>query len=480
MTTLPGSADDPERRIREREDADRTYNDALTALDNAIQRLRELPDPPPPYDELQITPLNQRWELLPLKPDEGSGWLRRIRRHAWSMVAPLFERQQAFNSAVVDHVNRNAAVHREMASALAAMLAIWREESSRLVDFQTKLILYAQQITPYVDTKDREVAGLVRALAAGLSQLTDEVQKRSESMAAWQRRREDEIEEVRNTVAVGQRAVHALKRELDRRAVAQETTYDTQSAPTAAPSGSALDAYKYVAFEDQFRGSAHDIRERLVAYAADFEGASRVLDLGCGRGEFLDVLRERGVDSRGVDINPEMAALCRERGLQVEAGDALAYLLAQPDASLGGIFAAQVVEHLEPGYLMQLLEAAYRKLQPGSRIVLETVNPACWYAFFNSYLRDFTHVRALLPDTLRYLLVASGFQRIQIRYSAPVPEDWKLEPLAAHAAASPPVEGAPAGRAAELAAVFNENVRKLNDLFFTYQDYAAIGERPRV
>ena len=80
--------------------------------------------------------------------------------------------------------------------------------------------------------------------------------------------------------------------------------------------------------------------------------------------------------------------------------------------SLGGLFAAQVVEHLEPDYLMRFLDAAYHKLRPGSKIVLETINPACWFAFFSSYIRDITHVRPLHPDTLQYFLRASGFQKV--------------------------------------------------------------------
>jgi len=230
------------------------------------------------------------------------------------------------------------------------------------------------------------------------------------------------------------------------------------------PIGSvSLDSYKYVGFEDQFRGSEHDIRERVASYVPLFEGASDVLDVGCGRGEFLELLRERGISARGVDLNDEMAAVCRERGLQATSGDALGYLLAQPDASLGGLFAAQVVEHLEPDYLIRFLDAAYHKLRPGSKIVLETINPACWYAFFSSYIRDITHVRPLHPDTLKYLVGASGFQKVGVRFSAPFPDEDKLQPIAAKTSAD--------------AEVFNENVRKLNSLLFTYLDYAAIGER---
>jgi O-antigen chain-terminating methyltransferase len=177
-----------------------------------------------------------------------------------------------------------------------------------------------------------------------------------------------------------------------------------------------------------------------------------------------------------VDLNDEMAAVCRARGLEATAGDALAYLVAQRDGSLGGLFAAQVVEHLEPDYLMRLLETAYHKLRPGSTIVLETINPACWYAFFSSYIRDLTHVRPLHPDTLRYLLVASGFQKVDVRYSAPFPEESKLQPMRLPRSASTDRSAATAALG-EAATVFNENVSKLNGLMFTYLDYAVIGKR---
>ena len=130
---------------------------------------------------------------------------------------------------------------------------------------------------------------------------------------------------------------------------------------------------------------------------------------------------------------------------------------------------------MQPDYLLQLLETAYHKLRPGSKIVLETINPACWFAFFESYIRDITHVRPLHPDTLKYLLIASGFQRIDTRYLVPYPDQSKLRPIAV------PPDGPKAtgdgGALPELALTFNENVTKLNRLLFTHLDYAVIGER---
>jgi len=176
------------------------------------------------------------------------------------------------------------------------------------------------------------------------------------------------------------------------------------------------------------------------------------------------------VTARGVDLNGEMVRRCRERGLDVVEADALEYLAALPDASLGGLFGAQVIEHLPPDRLLRLLSLAQRKLRPGGRIVVETINPACWYAFFNSYIRDITHVRPVHPETLRYLLTASGFSGVDIRFSAPYPRDGKLQRAPRSILVDAPY-------LAEFAEAFDGNVETLNGLLFTYLDYAGIGEK---
>jgi SAM-dependent methyltransferase len=224
-------------------------------------------------------------------------------------------------------------------------------------------------------------------------------------------------------------------------------------------------SHKYVGFEDAFRGSSDDIQARLRDYVPIFAGASDVLDIGCGRGEFLGLLREGGVTGRGIDLNDAMVAVCQEKGFEATKADALSYLRGLPPGSLGGLFAAQVVEHLDPAYLTRLIEAAFDALRPGAPIVLETINPACWFAFFESYIRDITHVRPLHPDTLKFLLIASGFQQIEIQYRAPYPEHDKLQPLAR------------SERLGDSVDTLNANVEKINRLLFTHLDYAAIGRR---
>jgi O-antigen chain-terminating methyltransferase len=189
-----------------------------------------------------------------------------------------------------------------------------------------------------------------------------------------------------------------------------------------------------------------------------------VLDVGCGRGEFLELLAARGITARGLDSNHEMVEVCRAAGLEVHEGDVVSYLDGLPDASLGGLFAAQVVEHLQPGYLLRFVELAHHKLRPGAPLVLETLNPACWVAFFESFIRDITHVWPLHPETLRYLVLASGFTSAQIEWRSPVPPQDRLQPIAA-----------PDATASDLVETFNANVEKLNARMFTFMDYAVVG-----
>jgi SAM-dependent methyltransferase/exonuclease VII small subunit len=302
----------------------------------------------------------------------------------------------------------------------------------------------------------------------------DDVRRFQEALAARERRMEALIDairtehaEIRTSLGVLQQATHSLAGVVSGFSRTGDPREQSEHAPVATASSSSVEtlSHKYVGFEDAFRGSSEDIQARLRDYLPIFAGSSDVLDVGCGRGEFLALLRESGVSGRGIDLNDAMVAVCREKGFEATKADALSYLRGRPPGSLGGLFAAQVVEHLEPAYLTRLLEAAFDALRPGAPIVLETINPACWFAFFESYIRDITHVRPLHPDTLKFLLIASGFQQIDIRYRAPYPEHDKLQPLAASPALGDSVE------------TLNANVEKINRLLFTHLDYAAVGRR---
>ena len=480
------SAEDLARLKIEREAADRRYNDALTALDHALTRVPEMPHAPPGPDEHQVTPLNQQWDVLRgSSPLEGlSGWRRRLASFVLSLVQPSLERQQAFNSLLVDHINRSIPVARETRLVIESTLTTLRDQLAALSTMQSHLVMFLQQITPYVDTKDREFAGIARRLDEILdrhiSAFSDEMLRRWESLMARSRHEDERVaeliashEQVRRAFAAVQQSSTALRREVERLASSPSPGQPSGGAPeppvqpaqrtdlqqAGATTG---DAYKYVGFEDQFRGSRDEIRQRQAEYLELFAGATDVLDVGCGRGEFLELLRERGIPARGLDLNREMVALCGERGLDVTQGDALTYLRGLRDGELGGLIALQVVEHLQPDYFIAMLGAAYEKLRPGSALVLETINPTCWYAFFESYVRDITHVRPLHPESLSYYVSASGFQNVAVRFSAPVPETAKLRRLSSED---------------ETAVAINANIDRLNNMFFTYFDYAVTAVR---
>ena len=468
------------RRLQEeRDEADRRYNEALTALDRSLHPPPEFPPPPAPYDEHQITPLNETWNILP-EPPGGVGITGRLTGFIWRVVGPFLQRQLTFNSRLVDHLNRNVAAHREARDVTESMIASLRDECARQADINARLLDFLQQITLYVDTKDRHTAGGTMVVNASLSGLAESLGKRWESLAVRYEAQTAQLaagqEDLRAAVGVAQQAALVAKRELER--LSTSAGEPPVGAAGAVPRNDArapeafagrFDAYKYVGFEDQFRGSRAAVTARLKTYLPFFEGASAVLDVGCGRGEFLDLLTSRGISARGIDLNPEMVELCRARGLDVVHADAVGHLSVIDDQALGGIFAAQVVEHLEPAYLLRFLELAGQKLRPGGTLLLETLNPACWVAFFESYIRDITHAWPLHPETLKYLVLASGFTSARIEYRSPVPQEDRLEQLVAFPQEDP--------LSAHLAEVFNTNVDKLNARMFTYLDYAIIATK---
>jgi len=139
------------------------------------------------------------------------------------------------------------------------------------------------------------------------------------------------------------------------------------------------------------------------------------------------------------------------------------------------LIAVQVIEHLDPGYLTQMLGLAFDKVQPGGKVILETINPTCWVAFFESFIRDLSHVKPIHPETLQYLLQASGFSGVEIVYRAPIAAEGRLRkvtPRSEHFGDTAP------DHITELVSAFNSNVDRLNERMFSYQDFAAIATRP--
>ena len=482
------SEDELAQLKRNREEADQKYNEALTKLDQSLARPPELPHSPPPFDDAQISPLNKHWQIVPDDdPSQGGGWRARIAGVVWTFIGPILQKQERFNALLVDHINRNVSHAEETQKATSTIITLVNSHIDEVAAFQSRLIQFVQHLTPFIDTKLYESSGIGRRINEDVASLTntleqrtrgmvgaidgvsDEIRTRWETTLVREQRFLEHVDELRISIGHLQHGIQTIRREIEH--LAPTSNAREQSSPSNSQThlDDALDEFTYVGFENIFRGAPEEIRSRLTEYLPYFHGSTNVLDLGCGRGEFLDLLRESGIQARGLDINAEMVDECHSRGLDADVGDALTFLQQQDDHSFGGLFAAQVVEHLEPHYLVRLLAVASQKLRPGSKIILETINPACWFAFFDAYIRDITHVRPLHPDTLKYLLTANGFQRTTVRYSAAFPEESKLQHVL--------LDAKPVTDLHNAVATLNNNIDKLNDLMFTHLDYAVIGER---
>jgi SAM-dependent methyltransferase len=265
----------------------------------------------------------------------------------------------------------------------------------------------------------------------------------------------DALSERSDAAAASRERFERLLRELEERLTRVERRGGGSGAApapvTVASQPAAASLPDYFAFESRMRGSVDAIRERQRRYVDDFRAAAPVLDVGCGRGELLMLLRESGVEARGIDADADMVAFARGEGLDVEQADLVEYLERLDDGALGGIFMGQVVEHLPPGVLVRALELAARKLRPGGVLVAETINPLSPIALRN-YYADLTHAQPLVPETLELVARQAGFPETELRFLNE-PAERLTEPD------DPVLAG---------------NVRRLNELLFAPLDYALV------
>ncbi len=234
-------------------------------------------------------------------------------------------------------------------------------------------------------------------------------------------------------------------------------------AATTAASG---DRFDYVGFEARFRGDSASVAEaQNERYLELLSAHPPVLDIGCGRGELLEALEARGVAASGVDLNAEMVAEARSRDLDVHRADAVEWLRGLPERSLGSIVTVHVVEHLELGPLIELLELASSRLVPGGVLVAETPNPASLIVLGNSYILDPTHVRPLHPSLLTFLCERAGFRDVDLRFYAPA-EAYHLPRLDLD------------HRAPRWASAVDHAFAQLNHVLFGPQEYAVVATTP--
>lgn len=234
----------------------------------------------------------------------------------------------------------------------------------------------------------------------------------------------------------------------------------------------AHEEHGYLELERRYRGTEEEIRERIggyLPYLQGLPGGAPVLDLGCGRGEALALLRDQGIAGRGADASARMVQLCRERGLAAEEGDLFEVLAGTADGSLGGVVSFHVIEHLPAAALDRLVRLAYRALRPGGVLILETPNPLSIVVAARNFWLDPTHVRPVHPESLKLMYELAGFEPVERLDLRPFPAVERL----------PEIDLAPLPEEQRrLADQVNRLRDRLDELLFGYQDFGMVGRKP--
>ena len=365
---------------------------------------------------------------------------------------------------LLDQVQASADATQRALDALAAALGQLRDDlasEARSLDEQTsRARLGVSRLDTAVKTLGLELAGL----RVGQADLERSLEARK---AADDTRRAEEAARADAALAETRAALEALSSRLahlERSVPAGDSRLvRLEKAETAR---GFRPWYDTGAFEARFRGSRAQLLEQYHTtgrFFVDSDGKSLgpVLDIGCGRGEFLEVLNRWKVEAYGVEIDAGLVEDCRARGLRATlVEDGIAHLAGLQDETLGGVVMLQVIEHLSPQQQLDVVALAFRKLLPGGRFVAETVNAASLYVYANAMYLDPTHTRPVHPAYLGFLCEEIGFATVQFDYRSPVPDAARL-----------PV-GAP-----RLAAPVAETLTKLDALLHAPQDYLVVATK---
>lgn len=236
---------------------------------------------------------------------------------------------------------------------------------------------------------------------------------------------------------------------------------ETAAAPVtvkAENNGSDYESIDYFDFENHFRGSIDSIKKAQAFYLKYFKDKKNVIDIGCGRGEFLSLMQDNGINACGVDIYEPYADYCNMKGLKATCGDGSEYLAKQENVD--GIFVGQVVEHLQPHEIIRLCNTAYEKLTDGGCIILETPNPTSLAIYTNAFYIDPSHIKPVHPLTMKYYLEKAGFRSIEIIYTDASRPPYEIPELK--------IAGG------ENTEEFNKAMKQVSELLYGSQDYAVV------
>jgi O-antigen chain-terminating methyltransferase len=272
---------------------------------------------------------------------------------------------------------------------------------------------------------DMETVG---QLVRDVSSLASDMETIKERMGLFDSRNLDLADRLKELTA----QLASLHRGLTSRA-AEPRLPDERSKESDVSAGIPLDALAaesvYAALEDQMRGSVETIARRQASYVELIEAlpdGGEVVDLGCGRGEFLKLLSEKGITAQGVDLSATFVEECGDQGLSVKREDLLDYLRSCPDNSMRAVVSFQVLEHLPFPMLLRVFAEAFRVLKPGGLFLGETPNGANLAVGGSTFWLDHTHVRPLHPELLKHLAKYYGYEQIQVKLVSLPEVPWKL------------------------------------------------------
>ena len=291
--------------------------------------------------------------------------------------------------------------------------------------------------------RDNRIAGLEETVNQGLVERDNRIVELQKT-----------ISYLKNSLILQERRVGILLEEARKRL---PEPFDQEQLQTFASEETHLLDPLYLSFEDQFRGTREDIKDRLKVYVPLVREAKAgtdkrpILDVGCGRGEWLEILEEEGLTARGLDINRELVEECRDRGMDVVEGDAIEYLHDLPDVSLGAVTGFHLIEHLPFKVLIKLLDDTVRVLKPGGLAIFETPNPENILVGAYNFYFDPTHRHPLPAPMMKFLAESRGLCNLEIKPLHPYDEASRV-----------PEDG-------------SKLVRRFNEYFYGPQDYAVIG-----
>jgi SAM-dependent methyltransferase len=384
------------------------------------------------------------------------GWLVvRAKTGLRRLLTPILSQQAAYNDANVRLIDLS---RRERAKLQTDLHLVSQRHAQVREGLETVIALTTRQ-TEEIARRHATLQDELRGVSQSVEEL---VSRQAELQAKVDGTHAQALQTTRERIS---RAERKLRRMLHALTDGESGSGSTVSAPRAMPVRLLEPDFDYAGFEERVRGSEDAIKARQRPYLEHFKGRERILEIGCGRGEFLELLREAGVPAKGVDLDLDMTLSCREKGLDVVREDALAYLESLPDDSLGGVFAAQVIEHLETSQLTRLVSLCHRKLRPEGVLVLETLNPECLLVLYRWFWIDLSHTRLVHPETLKFLFESAGFGRVERRFL----------PLGDAPVTIPPLEIR--GLAVPELARFNAATDYLNKLLYASSDYAVIGTK---